>query len=63
MYPDKASNTMPDHFIPAGITLTRASAPAGMSHPCFSPFGAEIILGDGSIRKVCFEEIDGNRRS
>lgn len=31
--------------------------------PLFSPMGAEITLRDGSLCKVYFEEIDGNRHS
>jgi len=31
--------------------------------PVFSPLGAEITLRDGSLRKIYFEEIDGNRRT
>jgi len=31
--------------------------------PVFSPLGAEITLRDGTIRKIYFEEIDGNRRT
>lgn len=31
--------------------------------PLFSSLGAGITLHDGSLRKVCFEEIDGNHRS
>lgn len=30
--------------------------------PAFSPLGAEITLSDGTIRKIYFEEMDGNRR-
>jgi hypothetical protein len=30
--------------------------------PVFSPLGAEITLADGSVRKVYFSEVDGNRR-
>jgi hypothetical protein len=30
--------------------------------PAFSPLGAEITLQDGTIRKIYFEEMDGNRR-
>ena len=30
--------------------------------PAFSPLGAEITLRDGTLYKVYFEEIDGNRR-
>ncbi len=31
--------------------------------PVFSPLGAEITLRDGTLRKIYFEEIDGNRRT
>lgn len=31
--------------------------------PAFSPLGAEITLRDGTLRKIYFEEIDGNRRT
>jgi|GEM_PF-2806762 len=31
--------------------------------PAFSPLGAEIVLRDGTLYRVFFEEIDGNRRS
>jgi len=31
--------------------------------PLYSPLGAEITLRDGSLRRIYFEEIDGNRRS
>lgn len=31
--------------------------------PGFSPLGAEIVLRDGTLYRVYFEEIDGNRRS
>jgi len=31
--------------------------------PAFSPLGAQITLRDGTLYKVYFEEIDGNRRS
>jgi len=30
--------------------------------PVFSTLGAKIILADGKLYKVYFEEIDGNRR-
>jgi hypothetical protein len=30
--------------------------------PAFSPLGAEISLADGTVRKVWFAELDGNRR-
>ena len=30
--------------------------------PAFSPLGAEITLQDGTVRKIYFEEMDGNRR-
>ncbi len=30
--------------------------------PAFSPLGAEMTLQDGTIRKIYFEEMDGNRR-
>jgi hypothetical protein len=30
--------------------------------PVWSPLGAEITLHDGTIRKIYFEEMDGNRR-
>jgi hypothetical protein len=30
--------------------------------PVFSPLGAEITLADGTVRKVYFAEVDGNRR-
>lgn len=31
--------------------------------PVFSPLGAEIMLRDGKLFKIYFEEIDGNRRT
>jgi hypothetical protein len=31
--------------------------------PAFSPLAAEVILRDGTLYRVFFEEIDGNRRS
>lgn len=30
--------------------------------PAFSPLGAEITLRNGSLYRIYFEEIDGNRR-
>ena len=30
--------------------------------PVFSPLGAEITLRDGTIHKIYFEEMDGNRK-
>ena len=30
--------------------------------PVFSPLGAELTLRDGSVRKIYFEEMDGNRK-
>lgn len=30
--------------------------------PAFSPLGAKLTLADGSVRKIYFAEIDGNRR-
>jgi hypothetical protein len=31
--------------------------------PLFSPLGAEVTLRDGTLYKIYFEEIDGNRRT
>ncbi|MFZ2287281.1 MAG: DUF2264 domain-containing protein [Bacteroidales bacterium] len=30
--------------------------------PAFSPLGAELTLRDGTVRKIYFEEMDGNRK-